>query len=65
MGKKIHPKLDRRIRNENLPPSPIHLKYIFPAGGLLESSPNTFVKKSEIKKPMIFASLEGALCRAS
>jgi hypothetical protein len=45
------------------------LKYIFPAGGLLESSPNTFVKKrvkkNEIEKPAIFAYLEGALCRAS
>jgi len=40
------------------------LKYIFPAGGLLESSPNMFVIKSEIEKPMIFTALEGALCRA-
>jgi len=29
-----------------------------------EIFPNTFVKKSEIKKPVIFAALEGALCRA-
>ena len=32
-------KLDCRMRNENLPPSPIQLKYIFPAGGLLKSYP--------------------------
>jgi hypothetical protein len=34
---------------------PIQLKYIFPAGGLLKSTPNMFVeimvKKSEIEKP--------------
>lgn len=32
----IFPKLDRRIRNENLNPHPIQLKYIFPAGRLLK-----------------------------
>ena len=42
----------------------IQLKYIFPACGLLKSSPNAFVKKSEIEKSAIFADLEGALCRA-
>jgi hypothetical protein len=45
------------------------LKYIFPAGGLLKSSPNTFVKiklrKVKLKNAVIFAGLEGALCRAS
>jgi hypothetical protein len=30
-------------------PSPIQLKYIFPAGGLLKSSPNTFVRKENLK----------------
>jgi hypothetical protein len=34
------------------------LKYIFPAGGLLESSPNTFVKKEKFKEPAIFADLK-------
>jgi hypothetical protein len=40
------------------------LKYIFPAGGLLKSTPSRFVKKRELEKPVIFAALEGALCRA-
>jgi hypothetical protein len=31
--------------SRNPSPQPIQLKYIFPAGGLLKSSPNTFIKK--------------------
>jgi hypothetical protein len=42
----------------------IQFEYISPAGGLLESSPNTFVNMGNLK-PAIFAVLEGALCRAS
>ena len=41
----------------------IQLKYISPAGGLLESSPNTFVNMGNLK-PAIFAALKGALRRA-
>ena len=37
---------------------PVQLKYIFPAGGLLKSSLNTFVKKRDIKELAIFADLE-------
>jgi len=36
---------------------PDNLKYIFSAGGLLDSSLNTFFKKSEIEKPVNFAAL--------
>jgi len=44
------------------------LKYIFPAGCLLKSTPNTFVKKrvkkSEIEKSGIFSTFEGVILRA-
>jgi hypothetical protein len=56
--------MDRQIRNESLPLSTIHLKYIFPAGGLLKSTRTCLfekVKKSEIGMSVIFAALEGAL----
>jgi hypothetical protein len=42
-----------------IPQNPIHLKYIFPAGGLLKSTPNTFVKiklrKAKLKNPCFSA----------
>jgi hypothetical protein len=48
---------------------PILGKYIFPAGGLLNSTPNTFVKiklrKEKLKNLWFFTALKGALCRAS
>jgi hypothetical protein len=46
---------------------PVQFKYIFPAGGLLKSSPNTFVKKKLRKvklKTRNFCALKGALRRA-